>query len=151
MHNPTSVFFTPMKKPIFFLLWLSVVFPPLLSAASDVDVEQIRKETYASFASIKTTKLEFDRNKDGKIDHVMILDEKGKKLYEELDYNFDGRMDDLCFYTNGVLQKEMIDTNFDGRIDLWVYLKNGVYVDKYERDTDYDGVVDKVKQFGQKK
>lgn len=140
-----------MKKTLFFFVWLLTVLPPLFSATSDIDVEQIRKETYASFAAIKTTKLEFDRNKDGKIDSLMILDEKGKKLYEELDYNFDGRMDDLCFYINGVLQREWIDTNFDGRIDLWVYLKNGVYVDRYEKDTDYDGVVDKVKLFGQKK
>ncbi len=128
-----------------------MVLIPLFSVPSEVDIGKIRQETYASFSSIKTSKLEFDRNKDGKIDHIMILDEKGKKLYEELDYNFDDRMDDLCFYTNGVLQSEWIDTNFDGKIDLWVYLKNGIYVDRYEKDTDYDGVVDKVKQFGQKK
>ncbi len=140
-----------MKRPLFFFLCMMAVFSPLFSVSAEVDVERIRQETYASFSSIKTSKLEFDRNRDGKIDQVMILDEKGRKLYEELDFNFDGRMDDLCFYTNGVLQSEWIDTNFDGRIDLWVYLKNGVYVDRYERDTNYDGVVDKVKQFGQKK
>jgi len=140
-----------MKRWLFFILYMATVFTPLFSASAEVDVERIRQETYASFSSIKTSKLEFDRNRDGKSDHVMILDEKGRKLYEELDFNFDGRMDDLCFYTNGALQSEWIDTNFDGRIDLWVYLKNGVYVDRYERDTNYDGVVDKVKQFGQKK
>lgn len=140
-----------MKRLLFFFLCMLAVLSPLFAASAEVDVERIRQETYASFSSLKTSRLEFDRNKDGKIDHIMILDEKGKKLYEELDYNFDNRMDDLCFYTNGVLQTEWIDTNFDGKIDLWVYLKNGVYVDRYERDTNYDGVVDKVKQFGQKK
>lgn len=140
-----------MKRLLFFFLCMLAVLSPLFAASAEVDVEKIRQETYASFSSLKTSRLEFDRNKDGKIDHIMILDEKGKKLYEELDYNFDNRMDDLCFYTNGVLQTEWIDTNFDGKIDLWVYLKNGVYVDRYERDTNYDGVVDKVKQFGQKK
>lgn len=140
-----------MKRLLFFFLCMLAVLSPLFAASAEVDVEKIRQETYASFSSLKTSRLEFDRNKDGKIDHTMILDEKGKKLYEELDYNFDNRMDDLCFYTNGVLQTEWIDTNFDGKIDLWVYLKNGVYVDRYERDTNYDGVVDKVKQFGQKK
>ncbi|MCX7788267.1 MAG: hypothetical protein N2442_11290 [Spirochaetes bacterium] len=140
-----------MKKPVFVFLCMMVFLSPLFSASAEVDVERIRQETFSSFSSIKTSRLEFDRNKDGKIDHVMILDEKGRKLYEELDYNFDGRFDDLCFYTNGVLQSEWIDTNFDGKIDLWVYIKNGVYVDRYERDTNYDGVVDKVKQFGQKK
>lgn len=140
-----------MKKNLFFLFGMVIVFIPLFPASPEVNIEGIRQETYASFASIKTSKLEFDRNKDGKIDHIMILDEKGKKLYEELDYNFDGRMDDLCFYTNGVLQSEWIDTNFDGKIDLWVYLKNGIYVERYEKDTDYDGVADIVRQFGQKK
>jgi hypothetical protein len=140
-----------MKKLFFLFLFLVGLFSPLFSASAEVDVERIRQDTYASFSSIKTSRLEFDRNKDGRMDHVMILDEKGRKLYEELDFNFDGRMDDLCFYTNGVLQSEWIDTNFDGKIDLWVYLRNGVYVDRYERDTNYDGVVDKVKQFGEKK
>lgn len=140
-----------MKKPIFFFLCMAAAFSPLFPASTEVDVERIRQKTYASFSSVKTSKLELDRNKDGRTDHIITLDEKGKKLYEELDYNFDDRMDDLCFYTNGVLQSEWIDTNFDGKIDLWVYMKNGVYVERYEQDTNHDGVVDKVKQFGQKK
>ncbi|MFQ3620409.1 MAG: hypothetical protein SNJ78_05635 [Spirochaetales bacterium] len=126
-------------------------FSPIYGSTKEMNIENIRRETYASFASIKTTRLEFDRNKDGKVDQVMILDEKGKKLYEELDYNYDGIMDDLCFFQNGALHQEWIDTNFDGMIDLWVYLYKGTYVEKYERDTNFDGIIDKVKQFGQNK
>ncbi|GAB4367070.1 MAG: hypothetical protein Kow009_03870 [Spirochaetales bacterium] len=140
-----------MKKPVYCFLLLLAGVCPLFSTTPERDVEGIRKESYSSFDSMKTTKLEFDRNKDGRVDQRMILDEKGNKLYEELDYNFDDRMDDLCFYSNGVLQKEWVDTNFDGNIDLWVYVREGVYVDRYERDTDFDGIVDKVKQFGQPK
>jgi len=94
------------------------------------------------------TLMKFDRDFDGSIDYVVKVDEIGNKLYEELDYDYDGFMDDFYFYSTGVLIRREVDTNFDGAVDLWVYLTEGVYVERYERDTDFDGEIDLVKKFG---
>jgi len=124
-------------------------FPSVLSAAStDVNTKSVMEEGRKVGAGKKTSRLDFDKNNDGKIDQAMVLDSKGNKLYEELDFDFDGEMDDFCFFANGVLERELVDTNYDGRIDLWVYMKNGVYVERYERDRDFDGVIDLVREFG---
>jgi hypothetical protein len=57
-------------------------------------------------------------------------------------------MDDFCFYEDGELVREEIDSNYDGRIDIWVYLHQGIYIERYEQDTDGDGKPDRVRQFG---
>ena len=89
-----------------------------------------------------------DTNNDGRIDYGLELDEYNEKKREVVDFNHDGMMDDFYFYVNGVLEREELDTNFDGRIDLWIFMHDGVRVAGYERDTDYDGSVDLVKEFG---
>jgi len=86
-----------------------------------------------------------DMNRDGNIDHVFIFDENGYKLYEVMDYDKDGQMDDFYFYRNGVFIRQEIDRNADQRIDLWVYITEGIYVEGYEMDSDYDGLIDVVK------
>ncbi len=89
-----------------------------------------------------------DRNFDGSTDYSLLYSGEGYKEYEELDFNFDGNMDDFYFYAAGVLDYRTVDTNYDGRIDLWVYIAEGVYVAKIERDVDHDGEVDYVKTYG---
>ena len=90
-----------------------------------------------------------DRDFDGVADYLLLYNGDGYKEYEELDFNFDGIMDDFYFYAAGVLDYRTVDTNYDGQIDLWVYLSEGVYVARIERDTDHDGEVDFVKRYGQ--
>ena len=94
------------------------------------------------------TIFQFDRDYDGTIDYLVKINEFGNKMIEELDYNYDGVMDDFYFYADGVLKKREVDTNFDTRIDLWVYLKEGIYIEKYTRDTDFDGEIDLIRSFG---
>ena len=64
------------------------------------------------------TLIEQDRNFDGKVDYSLLIDENANRIEEELDYNFDGVMDDFYYYTNDVLVRREIDTNYDGNIDL---------------------------------
>lgn len=90
-----------------------------------------------------------DRNGDGMLDYAVRLTDDLLKDREAVDFNHDGMMDDFYFYANEVLQRQEIDTNFDGAIDLWVFLTEGVYVERYERDTDYDGYPDVVRDYGQ--
>ena len=91
---------------------------------------------------------EFDSNSDGGIDHLVRTNIDGFKVMESIDFNHDGKMDDLYFYSNGIIVRREIDSNFDLKIDLWVYIKDGTFIEKYEQDLDFDGIIDKVKTFG---
>ena len=88
-----------------------------------------------------------DRNFDGDADYAMVYDENGTREYEELDYNYDGMMDDFYYYSSGVLQRRELDTNYDEIVDLWVFLDEGVYIKKILRDLDYDGEADMIKNY----
>lgn len=92
--------------------------------------------------------LTLDRNEDGTPDYAVMVSERGHKIREAIDFNRDGYMDDFYFYENDVLQRQEIDTNFDRRIDVWVYLRRGVYIEMWERDRDFDGVIDDREQYG---
>jgi hypothetical protein len=93
--------------------------------------------------------VELDRDGDGDIDYRVYYDAKGKVAREELDFNFDGKMDTFYYYKDGVLQREELDTRFNGKIDLIVYLLDGTYVQKYER-LDENGKSILVRDFGGK-
>ncbi len=96
-------------------------------------------------------KVETDSRGDGFVDDVVYLNAKGQKVREELDFNRDGRMDDFLSYEDGLLVREEIDSHFNGKIDIRVYLYRGVYIERYERDTNGDGVFDVVKDYSRKK
>ncbi len=111
---------------------------PVIASSND---EQKREEVTL------VSSLETDRDNDGTIDYLLGFDESGKKIYEELDFNYDGKMDDFYYYTSGVLIRREIDTNYDSKVDVWVYIHEGVYIERYERDLDYDGEIDQIKDF----
>ncbi len=90
----------------------------------------------------------YDSNGDGKVDYLEKLDEDGRKVVEVLDFNHDGFMDDFYYFTDGIITLREIDSNFDNKIDIWVYIKEGKYIEKYERDLDFNGSIDQVKKFG---
>jgi hypothetical protein len=93
--------------------------------------------------------VELDRNGDGVVDYRVYYDAKGRVAREELDFNFDGKMDTFYYYEDGVLQREELDTHLDGKIDLIVYLLDGKYVKGYER-LDGNGKPYLVRDFGGK-
>ena len=93
-------------------------------------------------------KVSMDRNFDTVIDYNVEYDIGHQKLYEEVDFNHDGQMDDFYYFEDGKLIRQEIDSNFDGAVDIWVYL-DGMYILKYEIDEDFDGTVDLVKDYEQ--
>ncbi|MCX7038729.1 MAG: hypothetical protein NT005_06320 [Spirochaetes bacterium] len=99
-------------------------------------------------AGVKNGMLELDRNDDGRVDYALYNDAAGSLAREELDFNLDGKMDDVRYYRAGVAVREEIDSDFDGRTDIWVHILNGEYIERYERDTDGDGEPDVMKSFG---
>jgi len=93
-------------------------------------------------------KVSMDRNFDTLVDYNVEYDLQNRKVYEEMDFNHDGKMDDFYYYEEGKLIRQEIDSNFDGEIDVWVYL-DGMYIRKYEMDSDFDGEIDVIKDYGQ--
>jgi hypothetical protein len=89
-----------------------------------------------------------DENDDGMVDYGIYFDDEGIKVFEAVDFDKNGQMDDFYFYEDGILVRQEIDQNADGMIDLWVYVSEGVYIEGYERDSDYDGRIDVVKLYG---
>lgn len=92
--------------------------------------------------------LEQDGDSDGRPEYRLVYDAAGMLEREELDYNLDGKMDDVRFYRAGVAVREEIDSDFDGRTDIWVHIRDGSLIERWERDTDGDGAADVVKSFG---
>jgi hypothetical protein len=96
----------------------------------------------------QVTEVRMDRNFDGTVDYRVRYDGQSRKVLEEMDFNFDGQMDDFSYYEEGRLAREEIDSNFDGRVDVWVTME-GMYIRRYEMDRDFDGKVDTVKDYEQ--
>ncbi len=86
-----------------------------------------------------------DTNGDGKNDVVTkVRSNSGyKKVLEVLDSNFDGIADDFAYFDeSGHILFQEIDSNYDKKIDLWVTIEDGKYMKRFQRDKDFDGYVD---------
>jgi hypothetical protein len=89
---------------------------------------------------------EIDMNFDGKVDSVFIYEKDGKVKEEMLDTNYDGNMDNWREYSNGEVTVDRIDSNYDGKADIWFYIDRGrIY--KIEKDTNADGQPDEVNTY----
>lgn len=127
---------------------LNALEPPANARPTDTDGDGMSDQWELSNGD-DSVKIYADTSGDGRIDTIQEYDDKGNRLYEALDFNADGEIDDHYFYSMDVLRRREIDSNYDGRIDIWVYLKEGVYIERYQRDTDFDGEVDLEKTFGE--
>jgi hypothetical protein len=88
-----------------------------------------------------------DTNYKNMVDYLLETDKDGNKVFEALDFNHDGKMDNFYYYKRGILERQEIDSNYDGKVDVWVYLDQGVYVARIERDTKHNGTIDYVKKY----
>lgn len=94
---------------------------------------------------------ELDLNRDGKIDVVSYFDELGKLEKEEMDSDYDGRFDWTDHYQEGVRVMSEYDTDYDGIPNVFKYFERSedgaVYLDRKERDSDGDGLIDVWERF----
>lgn len=124
-------------------------------------------------------KQELDSDSDGKIDTFEYFDDKGVKTKESMDTNKDSIADDFYFFEGNKLIRQEIDSNYDKKADMWVkfvYAADGkldkslIFMDKnfdgkpdewhytnkkrqvikIERDTNFDGKIDKVDNMGKR-
>ena len=132
------------------LLGLTLLAAAHLGASPGLAVDRNgdgRPDQWYELAGGRVASLTLDRNYDDRVDYAVEFDAQERKVSEQLDFNFDGRMDDYYYFEKGVLVRQEIDTNFDDRIDVWVYLE-GQYIRRYEMDKDFDGVAEVKKEFG---
>ena len=84
---------------------------------------------------------ETDLNMDGRVDVRSWFDETGKLDKEEIDGDFDSRVDRVDHYQAGKLVMSEIDTDYNGVFDLYKYYEGGK-IRRKERDTNGDGKID---------
>jgi hypothetical protein len=94
-----------------------------------------------SKASRLLVRKELDLNWDGKVDVRTWFDEDGAIEKEEMDGDFDDRVDWIDHYKGGRRVMSEIDTDYNGSLDLFKYFENGKLRRK-ERDTTNDGRID---------
>ena len=90
-----------------------------------------------------------DSNDDGHHDYAVVVDKQNRLLRAAMDYSGDGYFDNFYFYDNGELYQHDLDTNGDGRVDLRVFVQEGTNVSGFEQDTNHDGTMDRVEEYGE--
>lgn len=84
---------------------------------------------------------EVDINFDGRKDVWFYYDDAGQRTREEMDLDFDGKIDLVTFRQADKIVRQELDTNFDGKSDIWRHFE-GEKIARVERDSDNDGKVD---------
>jgi hypothetical protein len=93
------------------------------------DVPDVRK-VFVRLGDPATSRLvlicrEADVNGDGKKDVIRIYDDEGRSLREDVDRNFDGKIDQHTVFQHGQIVVHEYDDNFDGNVDTKIYYDNG--------------------------
>ncbi len=84
---------------------------------------------------------EVDLNRDGKIDVWSYFTETGELEREEMDSDFDGKVDWIDHYKGEKRVMSEVDTKHDGVFDLFKYYEAD-HIKNKERDTNGDGRID---------
>lgn len=106
---------------LFFVLAPFFISPSAFAADSvkgDINNNGVQDLT-GFFNSDKLSKIELDRNEDGKIDAWLFFF-PGKKTYDtqaNYDENFDGRVDEIYFIRNDETIRFLKDQDLDGLLD----------------------------------
>ncbi len=134
--------------PLFFILvFMSVSICSFSSEVITSDMNSDGKPdgwTYIKSGNVE--KQEIDLNFDGKVDGVYLYENNGKVKEEILDTNHDGKMDNWRLFDNGELIIDKVDSDFDGRIDIRIYIREGKIL-RIDKDTTGDGKTDKVIEY----
>lgn len=90
---------------------------------------------------------EIDTNLDGAKDVVRKYNDKGERLFEESDTNYDGKIDTWLVFNKSGLAETKLDTNYDGNADEWKFFSNGK-ITRARRDTNNDAKPDIWEMYG---
>lgn len=68
---------------------------------------------------------ESDLNSDGAKDVIRYYTDDGRPLREEADRNFDGVMDEITIFQEGMIQRQELDSQGDGKVDTKIFFDQG--------------------------
>jgi len=68
---------------------------------------------------------ESDLNSDGKKDVVRYYNDEGRPMREEEDRDFDGTMDQVTYYQDGLVVRKEVDSDHNGIVDLKIFYDAG--------------------------
>lgn len=138
------------RKFIYIIFILFLLSPSSILFCTEVILSDINKDgdpdgwSYVREGYME--RQELDMNFDGKVDSVFMYASDGRVKEEMLDTNYDGAMDNWREYNDGEVTLDMIDSDFDGKVDIWFYIDRGrIY--KMEKDTNADGYPDEVNTY----
>lgn len=93
-----------------------------------------------------------DLDRDGRADIISEFDAAGALRMERLDGDFDGVFEWVDHYQGGRRVFAEVDTNLDGTSDVFYYYATGEdpagVLERRERDTDFNGLVDLWERYG---
>lgn len=121
----------------------------------DISVPQDGRADVFNYLQVRTNaprlivRKEADLNMDGTIDTITFFNEEGDVQREETDRDFDGRLDWIDHYQNGLRVMSEIDTNGDGKMNVFSYYEGQPVpkITRKERDTNADGLIDVWERF----
>jgi hypothetical protein len=87
-----------------------------------------------------------DINGDNKADVNQFFDDQGELLKQELDLDYDKRVDKIVYYKKGKIEREELSSLYDGRFDVKKFYDDGVLVLK-QVDTRHNGHFDEFQYF----
>lgn len=119
----------------------------LLKRSADLNGDG--KVDVTSFFSVNGTieKEEMDSDFDGKVDWVDTY-QAGRRVSTQVDSDHDQDFDILKTYEGGRIKNIERDNNGDGKADFWQYFDDAGKVTKVGWDEDGDGVMDERQQEG---
>jgi hypothetical protein len=85
---------------------------------------------------------ERDMNFDGKVDVWQYPDKAGVIAEEEMDFDYDGRVDLVVFYEEGIAVKKFMSVDFAGILTIAKYYDKAGSLLRVERDEDANGTAD---------
>ena len=133
------------KHGVIMILCFFFCSAPSFSFATEIVKGDINdngvQDLTAFFNSDALSKVELDRNEDGKVDAWLFFTTEKKRWDTRADYdeNFDGRIDEIYFIKNDEPVRSLIDKNLDGLLD-WetTYGANGLPSGKRQVDPPLD-------------
>jgi hypothetical protein len=82
-----------------------------------------------------------DLNHDNKPDSYLYFDAAGNLRRRESDFDRDGRIDEIAYFSGGTVTRKDRETNLDGKLDTWDFYEGGKIHHRL-RDSDGDGKPD---------
>lgn len=111
---------------------------PLSKHGEPIPLEDLSQYSPTTLPSYRLLRRELDINFDGSLDIIRHYDAQGKVAKDEVDSDFNGKIDRVVQYSKGVITRRSIDADEDGYFEeIRHFIKGKLF--RVEKDTNNDG------------